>query len=66
MNKIQVIIKTCTQDYIKDNFTLLYDQIKIIEHEHKYEEYKEEIKEVIHLIVDYLLYGEKNDADLFE
>lgn len=66
MNKIQVVIKKCTNTYNTNNFRLLYDQLVMIIKENKHEEYKEEIKDVIHLIVDFVLYGEKNDSELFE
>ena len=67
MSDIKSIIKSSNSEITLDNFTNLYTCFKEINQNHKYKKFKDELKDIIQLIIDYLIYGDtKGDQSFFE
>ena len=67
MENIKSIIKSSNADINIQNFTLLYNCLKEINLKEKHKKYKDDLKDIIQLIFDYLIYGDtKGDQSFFE
>ena len=67
MDNIKSIIKNSNDTINIQNFTSLYNCLKEINEKEKYKKYKDDLKDIIQLIVDYLIYGDtKGDQSFFE
>ena len=67
MENIKSIIKSSNADINIQNFTSLYNCLKEINLKEKYKKYKDDLKDIIQLIIDYLIYGDtKGDQSFFE
>ena len=65
MENIKSIIKSANADINIQNFTSLYNCLKAINEKEKYKKYKDDLKEIIQLIIDYLIYGDTKDDQSF-
>ena len=65
MENIKSILKASNADINIQNFTSLYNCLKEINEKGKYKKYKDELKEIIQLIIDYLIYGDTKDDQSF-
>jgi protein CLEC16A len=61
MNNIKTIIKTSTDTISINNFIDMYNCLKEINDKEKHKKYKEDLKDLIQLIIDYLIYGDSNN-----
>ena len=67
MEKIKTILKSSNQNITIENFTSLYTCLQEINEKEKYKKYKDDLKDIIQLIIDYLIYGDtKGDQSFFE
>ena len=65
MENIKAIIKSSNTDINIQNFTSLYNCLREINLKEKYKKYKDDLKDIIQLIVDYLIYGDTKGDPLF-
>ena len=65
MNNIKQIINSANEKITIDNFIQMYNCLKEINEKEKYKKYNEDLKELIPLIIDYLIYGDKNKEQIF-
>ena len=65
MENIKSILKASNADINIQNFTSLYNCLKEINEKGKYKKYKDDLKEIIQLIIDYLIYGDTKDDQSF-
>ena len=61
MNNIKTIIKVSTDTISINNFIDMYNCLKEINDKEKHKKYKEDLKDLIQLIIDYLIYGDSNN-----
>ena len=67
MENIKEIIKECTNKITLDNFIELHKYLKLMNNKEKIKKYKEDFKELIQLIINYLIFGDKKkDQTFFE
>ena len=67
MEKIKTILKSSNQNITIENFTSLYTCLQEINQKEKYKKHKDDLKDIIQLIIDYLIYGDtKGDQSFFE
>ena len=67
MNNIKSIIKSSNENYTIENFISIYNCFKEINEKEKYKKYKDDLKDIIQLIIDYLIYGDtKEDQSFFD
>ena len=67
MNNIKSTLKKASDEINVDNLIEMYNCLKEINAKNKYNKYKDEMKDLIQLIMDYLIFGDKkNDQSLFE
>ena len=59
MNNIKEVLKNSADNICLDNFTEMYNCLKEINDREKQKKYKEDFKELIQLIIDYLIFGDK-------
>lgn len=64
MSKYKEIIKT--DKITSDKFKMLYNELLLMHGENYIRQNEVQCTKVIELVVEYLLYGEKNDASIFE
>ena len=61
MNGIKKIIKESTDNISINNFIDMYNCLKEINDKDKHKKYKEDLKDLIQLIIDFLIYGDSNN-----
>ena len=67
MDQIKAILKSSNANITIQNFTSLYNCLREINEKEKYKKCKEALKDIIQLIIDYLIYGDtKGDQSFFE
>ena len=67
MENIKSILKSSNQNITIQNFTSLYTCLQEINQKEKYKKHKDDLKDIIQLIIDYLIYGDtKGDQSFFE
>jgi len=67
MDQIKTILKSSNANITIQNFTSLYNCLREINEKEKYKKFKEDLKDIIQLIIDYLIYGDtKGDQSFFE
>ena len=65
MNNIKEILKTSQEKISLDNFIEMYNCLNEINDKSKQNKYKDELKELIQLIIDYLIYGDKKKEQVY-
>ena len=65
MEKIKEIIRNANDNMSIENFISMYNALKEINDKGKHKKYKEDLNELIQLIIDYLIYGDKKNTQLF-
>ena len=65
MENIQEIIKTSNDNINIQNFISMYNVLKEINDKEKHKKYKSELKELIQLIIDYLIFGDKKKVQIY-
>ena len=67
MNNIKDVLKVAAEKICLDNFIEMHNCLKEINDREKQNKYKEDFKELIQLIIDYLIFGDKKkDQTYFE
>ena len=67
MNNIKEVLKVAAEKICLDNFIEMHNCLKEINDREKQNKYKEDFKELIQLIIDYLIFGDKKkDQTYFE
>lgn len=67
MEKIKEVIKESTDKITLDNFIELHKYLKLMNNKERKKKYKEDFKELIQLIINYLIFGDKKkDQTFFE
>ena len=67
MENIKEFIKESTDKITLDNFIELHKYLKLMNNKEKAKKYKEDFKELIQLIINYLIFGDKKkDQSFFE
>ena len=67
MENIRSILKASNENITIQNFTSLYTCLQEINQKEKYKKHKDDLKDIIQLIIDYLIYGDtKGDQSFFE
>jgi len=65
MNNIKAIIKASNDEISINNFVQMYNCLKEINDKSKHKKYKDDLKELIQLIIDYLIYGDKKQEQIY-
>ena len=65
MENIKEIIKNSNDNINIQNFISMYNVLKEINDKEKHKKYKEDLKELIQLIIDYLIFGDKKKAQIY-
>ena len=65
MEKIKEIIRNSNDSMSIENFISMYNVLKEINTKGKHKKYKEDLKDLIQLIIDYLIYGDKKKTQIF-
>ena len=65
MENIEEIIKTSNDNINIQNFISMYNVLKEINDKEKHKKYKSELKELIQLIIDYLIFGDKKKVQIY-
>lgn len=65
MNNIKTIIKSSNDEISINNFVQMYNCLKEINDRMKHKKYKDDLKELIQLIIDYLIYGDKKQDQIY-
>ena len=65
MENIKNLIKTSTSEISINNFILLYNSLKEINDKEKYKKHKDDIIEIIQLVIDYLIYGDSKKEQIY-
>ena len=65
MENIKEVIKNSNDSICIENFVAMFKVLKEINDKEKHKKYKEDLKELIQLIIDYLIYGDKKKAHIF-
>ena len=65
MNNIKAIIKASNDEISINNFVQMYNCLKEINDKMKHKKYKDDLKELIQLIIDYLIYGDKKQEQFY-
>ena len=65
MEKIKEIIRNSNDSMSIENFIAMYNVLKEINHKGKHKKYKEDLNDLIQLIIDYLIYGDKKKTQIF-
>ena len=65
MENIKEIIKSSNDNINIQNFISMYNVLKEINDKEKHKKYKDDLKELIQLIIDYLIYGDKKKAQVY-
>ena len=65
MENIKEIIKSSNDNMNIQNFISMYNILKEINDKEKHKRYKDDLKELIQLIIDYLIFGDKKKAQIF-
>ena len=67
MDRIKEVIKSCTGNYSVENLIEIYNCFKENNDKEKQKKYKDDFKELIQLIIDFLIFGDKKkDQTIFE
>ena len=65
MNNIKAIIKASNDNISINNFIDMYNCLKEINDKEKHKKYKEDVKDLIQLIIDYLIYGDTKKEQIY-
>ena len=65
MENIKEIIKNSNDNINIQNFISMYNVLKEINDKEKHKKYKDDLKELIQLIIDYLIFGDKKKAQIY-
>ena len=65
MENIKEIIKNSNDNINIQNFISMYNVLKEINDKEKHKKYKDDLKELIQLIIDYLIFGDKKNAQIY-
>ena len=65
MNNIKEIIKASNESISINNFINLYNCLKEINDKQKHKKYLEDVKDLIQLIIDYLIYGDTKKEQIY-
>ena len=65
MENIEEIIKNSNNEINIQNFISMYNVLKEINDKGKHKRYKDELKELIQLIIDYLIFGDKKKVQIY-
>ena len=65
MNNIKAIIKSSTDKISINNFIDMYNCLKEINDKEKHKKYREDVKDLIQLIIDYLIYGDTKKEQIY-
>ena len=65
MNNIKTKIKASNDEISINNFIYMYNCLKEINDKMKHKKYKDDLKELIQLIIDYLIYGDKKQEQIY-
>ena len=65
MNNIKEVVKKAADKISLDNFLDMYNCLKEINDKEKQKKYKDDFKELIQLIIDYLIYGDKKKEQIY-
>ena len=65
MENIKEVIRNSTNNINLQNFISMYTVLKEINDKGKHSKYKDELKELIQLIIDYLIFGDKKKAQVY-
>lgn len=61
MSKFNIFLKNNTK-VTPENFKILYDELRLMRNSSYLDKHENQCKEVIQLIIEYLIYGDKNDS----
>ena len=65
MNDIKKILKTSNDNISINNFIDMHNCLKEINDKQKHNKYKEDVKDLIQLIIDYLIYGDTKKEQIY-
>ena len=65
MNNIKTILKVSNEEISINNFIDMYNCLKEINDKEKHKKYKEDVKDLIQLIIDYLIYGDTKKEQVY-
>ena len=65
MNNIKEVLKKSADKISIDNFLDMYNCLKEINDKEKQKKYKDDFKDLIQLIIDYLIYGDKKKEQIY-
>ena len=65
MDRIKEVIKSCTGNYSVENLIEIYNCFKENNDKEKQKKYKDDFKELIQLIIDFLIFGDKKKIKQF-
>ena len=65
MENIKEVIRNSTNNINLKNFISMYTVLKEINDKGKHSKYKDDLKELIQLIIDYLIFGDKKKAQVY-
>ena len=65
MNNIKTILKTSNDKISINNFIDMYNCLKEINNKEKHKKFKEDLKDLIQLIIDYLIYGDTKKEQIY-
>ena len=65
MNNIKEVLKTAAEKITIDNFIEMHNCLKEINDYEKQNKYRDEFKELIQLIIDYLIFGDKKKEQIY-
>ena len=65
MNDIKSLIKSSNDEITINNFISMYNVLKEINEKEKHKKYKEDVKDIIQLIIDYLIFADNKKEQIY-
>ena len=65
MNNIKSLIKSSNDEVSLNNFISMHKVLKEINDKERHKKYKEDVKDIIQLIIDYLIYGDTRKEQIY-
>ena len=65
MNNIKSLIKSSNDEITINNFISMYNVLKEINDKEKHKKYKEDVKDIIQLIIDYLIFADNKKEQIY-
>ena len=65
MNNIKSLIKSSNDEITINNFISMYNVLKEINEKEKHKKYKEDVKDIIQLIIDYLIFADNKKEQIY-